>query len=88
MSVTKILIGPQQEMISQIGFLRMANFMEWNITLIWLGILGRLFISLVDIWSLFWKTNWNEWPSKRVNGQLHRIKHDILTRSYKTRQFP
>ena len=26
-------------------------------------------------------------PSKRVNGQLHRLKHDILTRSYETRQF-
>ena len=27
-------------------------------------------------------------PSKRVNGgQLHRLKHDILVRSYETRQF-
>ena len=26
-------------------------------------------------------------PSKRVNRQLHRLKHDILTSSYKTRQF-
>ena len=25
--------------------------------------------------------------SKRVNGQLHRLKHDILIRSYETRQF-
>ena len=26
-------------------------------------------------------------PSKRVNGQLHRLKHDILIRSYETKQF-
>ena len=26
-------------------------------------------------------------PSKRVNGKLHRLKHDILIRSYETRQF-
>ena len=25
--------------------------------------------------------------TKRVNGQLHRLKHDILIRSYETRQF-
>ena len=25
--------------------------------------------------------------SKRVYGQLHRVKHDILIRSYETRQF-
>ncbi len=26
-------------------------------------------------------------PSKCINGKLHRLKHDILTRSYQTRQF-
>ena len=85
MSVTKIMIGPQREMISQIG-LRMAKFhgMKHYPHLI------RKFGSPLNFFGGYLESFLKDKlkiPSKRVNGQLHRLKHDILTRSYETRQF-
>ena len=75
MSVTKIMIGPQWEMISQIG-LRMAKFhgMKHYPHLI------RKFGSPLNFFGGYLESFLKDKlkrPSKRVNGQLHRLKHDI-----------
>ena len=76
MSVTKTLVGPQREMPSQIG-LRMAKFhgikhypnliRKFGTPLNFFG--GFLESFLKDKLKL---------PSKRVNGQLHHLKHEIF----------
>jgi len=85
MSVTKIMIGPQWEMISQIG-LRMAKFhgMKHYPHLI------RKFGSPLNFFGGYLESFLKDKlkrPSKSANGQLHRLKPDILTRSNETRQF-
>ena len=41
---------------------------------------------VADSLELFLKDKLKK-PSKRINGQLHRVQHDILIRSQESRQF-
>jgi hypothetical protein len=85
MSVTKIMIGPQREMIFQIG-LWMAKFHGMKHYPHLIRNFGFPLNFFGEYLESFLKDRLKR-PSKRVNGQLHRLKHDILTRSYETRQF-
>ena len=85
LSVTKIMIGPQQEIIPQIGF-RMAKLHEMK----HYPHLIRKFSSPLNFFGGYLESFLKDKLkrlSKHVNGQLHRLKHDILTRSYETIQF-
>ena len=73
-------------MISQIGLRIMAKFhgMKHYPNLI------RKFGSPLNFFCGYLESFLKEKlkrPSKRVNGQFHRLKHDILTRTYETMQF-
>ena len=85
LTVTKALIGDQREYVSSVG-LRIAKFHA----LLHYAAYIRKFGSPQNYFGGYLESflkNVLKYPSKRVNGHLHRHRYDLLMRSLEGRQF-